>query len=225
MGKAAYPTGADLVAYLTAAGFATTFIAALDTTTAALAGAAQFERDADRRMLAVTQTREFDPERVGPRGFLDLRADLATATSVAYGSQSFIVGTDVRLMPLNAVDDGHPYNALSFGYWRRFYAVSYPLLPVLITVIGSWGFGATIPEDAWEGMLAFAGMFLFPQLVQRRTQGMIEWREADMQESYGLNPLLSLRLGWQAVTLATAGGLDDRGTRHYGKYTRVPAAV
>lgn len=222
MGKAAYPTAAELAAFLVAAGFSSTFVAALDTTTFAAAGAAQFEREADRRMLAVTQTREFDPERVSPRGFLDLRADLAAATSVAWSSQSYAVGTDVRLFPLNAVDDGRPYSGLSFPYWRRFYPVSYPILPPLITVVGDWGYGATIPEDAWVGMMAYAGLLLFPQIVQRSTGGMEAWTEADMSERYGINPLQGLRMGWQGVALATAGGLDDRGVRHTGKYARVP---
>lgn len=222
MGKLAYPTGAELAAYLIAAGFTAAFVAALDTTTAAAAGAAQFEREADRRMLAVTQTREFDAERVSPRGFLDLRTDLAAATGVSWSTNTYVVGTDVRLFPLNAADDGHPYSGLTFPYWRRFYPTSYPLLPPLITVVGSWGFGATIPEDAWIGMLAAAGLLLLPQIVQRRTGGMVAWSEADMQETYGPNPLMSLQRNWQAVMLSLAGGLDERGVRHMGKYARVP---
>lgn len=221
MGKAAYPTGAELAAYLVAAGFTSAFVAALDTTTFAAAGASEFEREAGRRMLAVTQTREFDPCRVGTNGFLDLKADLASLTSVAWNTTAYTVGTDVRAFPLNAADDGLPYSGLSFGYWRRFSGYGYPF-PPLISVAGDWGYGATIPEDAWAGMLAFAGMLLFPQIVQRRTGGMFEWTEADMREAYGNNPLQGLRAGWQAITLATAGGLTDQGKRVWGKYARIP---
>lgn len=222
MGKAAYPTAAELAAYLVAAGFDSTFVAALDTTTMAAAGAAQFEREAGRRMLAVTQTREFDPAKVSPRGFLDLRGDLAALTSVSWGTTSYVVGTDVRAFPLNAADDGLPYSGLNFGYWRRFWGQSGFPLPQLISVAGDWGYGATIPEDAWIGMMAYAGLLLFPQILILRTQGMLDWTEADMHEVYGNNPLQGLRLGWQAVTLGTAGGLDDRGQRHWGKYARIP---
>lgn len=222
MPQAAYPTAADLEAFLIAAGFSTDFVAALDTTTFAAAGASQFEREADRRMLAVTQTREFDPYSVSPNGFLDLRQDLAALTSVSWNTQSYVVGTDVRPFPLNAADDGRPYSGLTFGLWRRFYPTSYPLLPPLITVGGDWGYGTTIPDDAWIAMMAFAGLLLFPQIVQRATGGMEAWTEADMSERYGINPLQGLRMGWQAVTMATAGGLDDKGVRHLGKYTRYP---
>lgn len=224
MGQAAYPTGSDLAAYLLAAGFTATFVAALDTDTFAAAGASQFERECDRRMLAVTQTREFDPARVTASGFLDLRADLASLASVAWNGVSYAVGTEVRAFPLNAADDGRPYSGLTFGVWRRFYPMSYPLLPPLVTVTGDWGYGATIPEDAWAGMLAAAGLLLVPQIIQRRTGGMESWTEADMTERYGTNPLQGLRTGWQAVTLATAGGIDERGKRQYGKYTRIPLA-
>jgi hypothetical protein len=224
-GRSQYPTGADLEAYLIAAGFDETFVESLPTDIYAAAGVSQFERDADRQMLAVTGTREFDPQKVTPSGLLDLEMDLAALTSVAWSSTSYTVGTDVRGFPLNATNRGQPYSALSFGLWRRFYRSSYPLLPALITVTGDWGFAAEIPDDAWLGMLAVAGRLLLPQIIHQRTGGMESWTEADMTERYGTKPMEALSSGWQGVALATAGGITADGKRIWGKYTRFPMPV
>lgn len=221
MGRSQYPTGSDLEAHLTAAGFSATLIATLDLEVAAAAGASQFEREAGRRMLGVTQTRSFDPGRVGANGFLDLRADLASLTGVAWNGTSYAVGTDVRAFPLNAAADGLPYSGLSFGHWRRFFAGYWPL-PTLIEVSGAWGYGVEIPEDAWLGMLAWAGLLLLPVIVQAQTGGVEAWVEADMQERYGAQPLSALRMGWEATAFATSGGQGSDGKRRWGKYARIP---
>jgi len=199
MGKAAYPTPAELETSLLAAGLSQELIDLLDLTTAALAGRQTFEGLTGRRMLATTQTREYDPCRVSPRGVLDLRADLVTATSVTYGTQAFTVGTDVRMAPLNAADDGRPYGWLEFGAWR-FYRFSYGYpLPTLITVVGSWGYGATIPENAWMAMLYEAALSLFPQITMFIAGGMVGWSEADMSEQYGQDPFGFYRRNLQMV--------------------------
>src|SRR6185436_8967936 len=222
-GRTQYPSGDDLQAYLVGAGFSATFLATqgYDLELFAVAGWQAFNREANRVMLARTQTREFSAERVSPRGFLDLGADLVAVTSVVYGTTTFTEGTDFRLMPLNAAEDGRPYQGLSFGTWRRFYSSTFPLT-MLISIAGSWGFGLTIPEDAWLGMLALAAMEMGPALAQARSGGLEMWSEADMTERYGSDPLAGVQKGWRMTAQRTAGALDEKGSYRYGRYTRVP---
>jgi hypothetical protein len=200
MAKSTYPTAAELETSLLAAGLTQELVDALDLTTAALAGRETFEGMTGRRMLATTQTREYDPRRISPRGVLDLRTDLVAATSVTYGTQAFTVGTDVRMAPLNAADDGRPYGWLEFGYWQFYPYGGYGFpLPTLITVVGSWGYGATIPENAWQAMMMEAALSLFPTISAFLTAGMVGWDEADMQEQYGQDPFGAYRKNLQMV--------------------------
>lgn len=217
----AYPTRVDLGEWLQDAGFSASALANLDLTTAAAAGVATFEQATGRRFLATTQTREYDPCRVSPRGVLDLKADLAALTSVAYGSTSYVVGTDVRAAPLNAPDDGRPYAWLEFGHWRRFYAATFPLA-TLITVVGSWGYGTTIPDDAWQAMLAAGGLHLFPYLAQEFSRGALTYKEQDVTEEYGPDPMGAFRTNWMTQLYGPPGpgGAQGRGGV-VGLYRRV----
>ena len=195
MAQAAYPTMVDLGAWLQDAGFTTAVVANLDLTTAAASGVASFERAVGRRMLATSQTREFDLPR-HLRGVLDLRDDLAAVTTVTVRGTAQVLGTDYRLREPNAADRGVPYWALQFA--RRFYVLeSYPQpLWDQIAVAGTWGYGATIPDDAWLGMLAAAGLALFPYLAQAQARGLEMWSQADVTERYGSDPLGSFRKNW-----------------------------
>ena len=223
-GRSQYPTGENLESFLLQAGFSATFVAGFDLELWALAGWRAFEREADRVMLAAAGTREYDPAQVSPRGVLDLGADLVSVTSAAYGSTTFVQGTDFRLFPLNAARLGRPYNAVTFGYWRRFWSSTFPL-STLIAIVGSWGFGTLIPEDAWIGMLAMAGREMQPLLGQASSKGLEMFTEADVTERYGPKPLEALLTGWSLTALGTCGGLGVDGKRHYGRYTRVPQPV
>lgn len=195
MAQAAYPTQIDMSAWLQDAGFSPSAVAPLDLASAIAAGIATFESASGRKMLATSQTREFDlPDH--PRGILDLRDDLASLTSVTVSGTGQVVGTDVRLLEPNAADQGRPYWGLQFA--RRFYPVtSYPQPSwAAIAVTGLWGYGAAIPDDAWQAMLALAGVALFPYLAQAQSGGVEMWSEQDVTERYGADPLGSLRNNW-----------------------------
>lgn len=220
-GRTSYPTGENLEAFLLEAGFSTTFVASLDLELWALAGWQAWEGSANRKMLATTQTRRFDPRRVTPMGFLDFRGDLVAVTSAAFGTTSFTEDTDFHLVPLDAAAFGQPYFGMHFGHWRRFWASTWPLGP-LISITGSWGYGATIPDDAFVGMLAAAALELSPQVIQARTGGLEAWTEADMSERYGSNPMQSLMTGWSGAVQRSAGGWNDKGVFVAGRYTRQP---
>jgi len=205
MPHAAYPTASDLEAFLIAAGFDATFVATLDLTTAAAAGQQAFEEATGRRFLATTQTREFDPCRVTPAGKLNLKTEAVSFSSVTWGTTTLTAGTDYRGLPLNAPDDGKPYNMLEFGHYRRYYPLTFPL-STLITVVGSWGYGTTIPDAVWAAMLAAAGLWLWPQIMQAITGGLTAWTEADMSETYGQTAFLRLQNGWNGLVYGMPGG-------------------
>lgn len=227
-GRNQYPSGADLLAFLEAAGFSsslTTDAAFMggdaDLELFAVAGWRAFNQAAGRQMLAVAGSRSFDRPS-GMRGVIDLGDDLAsgsvTAPALTDLGTALVLNTDYVLEPLDAAGRGAPYNRLRF--WRRVWNYSQTIGPP-ITVTGSWGYATTIPEDAWVGMLAMGALALFPLIQQARTQGFASWKEADMDEAYGPMPLAGLQMGWQMRALATCGGLDDKGKRIAGTYTRV----
>jgi hypothetical protein len=224
MGRPQYPNGSDLTAYLLAAGLDESFVAALDVETAAAAGVSQFEHEAGRRMLAVAGTRTFD--RAMSNGVLvlgdDLASDSLAAPTVSDNGTALTLGTQARFEPMDAPGRGLPYNRVRFAYYHRTGVMLPWSVAAPVSIAGSWGYASTIPEDAWLSMLAFAGLYLFPQILQRRTGGMEAWTEADMSERYGTKPLETLKLGWQGITLGTAGGLNEQGKRVWGKYARVP---
>lgn len=219
-GRTQYPTGEDLEAFLVAAGFSVTEdLADVDLELFAAAGWQAFNRESGRTMLAVSGTRSFyRPE--GPRGELDLGEDLASGVvpSLTDDGTALTVNEDYVFLPLDAPGRGLPYNRLRF--WRVWPTSRWTIEP-LIVVTGSWGYGTTIPEDAWIGMLAMGALALAPQLAQLRTGGMQSWREADMAESYGDKPLGGLVAGWQMVAATTAGGIGPDGKARVGRYTRV----
>lgn len=222
MPHTAYPIGSDLSAYLILAGFDAAYVATLDLTNAALAGYRAFEQATGRRMLATTQTRQFDRPR---HCHLNLKADLLTVSSFLDGTTALVANTDYRLEPLNAADDDLPYTRVFL--WRRYGYSAFPVsLAPRFTIAGNWGYGTSIPEDAWQAMLAAASLYLLPLITQQRSGGMEAWTEADMSERYGSDPLMSLRTSWTWLLLGTAGGLDPKtGKRLTGTYTRVESLI
>ena len=92
----------------------------------------------------------------------------------------------------------------------------------LITVVGSWGYGATIPDDAWLAMLAAAGVYLHPYIAQLESGGLEMWSEADVTERYGPNPLGSLLTNWSMTLYGPPGPGGVQGRQGVvGLYRRV----
>lgn len=196
-GGGAYPTAADLQAFLEAAGLTTT---GLDLATAVQAGRQRFERETGRRMLAVTQTRTFDPP-TNPTGTLNLRADLVLASSVSVAGVA-LAATEYQFLPHNAVTDGQPFTMIRFQ--RRWYGPLEWSQLGTVSITGSWGFAAAIPDDAWTAMLQAAALDRLPQIGTALSEGLISWKEADVEERYGDNPLSGLSAEWKSGYAAAA---------------------
>lgn len=186
MGKAAYPTAADLEAYLEGAGYTVT---GLDLATAAEAGRLAFERSTGRKMLAdaLASTRGFNPP-LNDASYVPIDELAVAPTAVAFQplggtSTPLTLDTDYQLEPPNASAIGHPYVGLRLG--------SPSLSPLRFTshgairVTGRWGYGVTIPEDAWLAMVELGARTLMPQLQQTLVAGGVKReRQGTMEVEY-----------------------------------------
>lgn len=193
-GVQAYPRGRDLETLLTAAGFSS-IPTGIDLSRAVAAGVQAFEHAVGRRMLAETGTRNYDPPTSGRESFLPFGADLwGTPTSVTFNGTALTLNTDYRCFPENADQSGKPFTALRFA--RVWYAPLNTAHWGAIAVTGKWGYGASIPEDAYEAMLCRAAYLVLPQLTHNLTGGFTSFHEDDVSEDYGGNPLDYLRKQW-----------------------------
>lgn len=207
-GKADYPGPGDVLALLAATGVEVSPVA--DLATAAAAGARDFERAVSRTMLAPPESTRRLNAPVSREGALIFDRDLASLTSVAIQaqggtSQELTQGTDYTLEPFNAAADGMPYTALVFFSWGwSWYEPLWYGYRGSIYVTGRWGYGTTIPEDAWAAMQARAALLLWGPLVTGRAGGPGGLASATLRaESGGLNSsenygdLLKVAALWQ----------------------------
>jgi len=201
MSKSAYPVQADLEAAMTAAGIT---VGTLDTATFIAAGISDFEKRVRRKMLAPGQdaTRTYDPP-TDQAGYLDLVQDLASLTTVVYFPQGALSGetwvqnVDFWVRPYNAAADGKPYLGLELK--RRFMS---PLLPAMhrsIQVTGRWGYGAGIPEDAWQAMIFRAMALLEPAAGWKLSGGIVRTADTGVDRLYGDDPGKGARTAWETA--------------------------
>lgn len=198
MSRAAYPTAVDLTDFLTTVnGITVDILAGMDLDDMASQGQTQFEGAISRRLLAVTQSRTFTPPSQ-PRMPLFFRADLVSLTSLTIQGQTKTVGVDFELGPDNADLDGNPWQ------WARPLTMLWPLnrfLGRVVTVTGSWGYGATIPEDAWQAILRQGALNAWPQIHRALTSGMQRMKEGDVD--YTFTDIEKQVQGWsEAITRA-----------------------
>lgn len=172
-----------------------------DLETAAEAGRQTFERLTHRVMLAPVGdvTKEFDPT-LARNGILVI-PDLIALTSIAYqpeGSTSTLwtQNTDFWPLPDNAPDNSLPYQMIRLN--RSFYAPIWGAGWRSIRITGRWGFGTTIPEDAWLAMVQLGAMELVAGLEQAISGGVLSWHSANRGEQYSIRPLGSLADQWTA---------------------------
>lgn len=203
MGKSAWPTQSEVETVLTSAGLTVGTLQTADATTAAQVA---FEARVRRKMLAPagTVTRKYCVP-TGSLNLLDLEADLATVTSVVYrprGSSgtTLVQDTDYFLEPANAGVDtlplAGPYLAIRFAD-EVGYAWTEPVpgeLRRAIEVTGRWGYGTSIPEDAWWAVLVYAANLVAPAAEIRISGGLIRTESAGASSLWGDGA--ASQLGW-----------------------------
>jgi hypothetical protein len=183
------------------------------------AGIRDLEKATDRVFLAAAATRRFNPPTSSQHLLLD--QDLASLTSLSYGPATgtvvFVNGTDFTLEPWDAPARLLPYDTVVFADAHRW---NYPL-PIdqrgSIYIAGAWGYGVTIPENAWLAMLARGAWLSAPLLAQGLNDGVVEVQQKDTRTKWADDPLAAQKLVW--------GGKDGT-SGLYGsalaEYTRQP---
>lgn len=134
-------------------------------------------------------------------GYLDLAQDLAALTSVVYFPQGAVSGEtwveniDFWVRPYNAAADGKPFLGLELK--RRFMS---PLLPAMhksIQVTGRWGYGTSIPEDAWLAMI-FRALVLMKASVQwKLSGGLVRTADTGVERLYSDDPGKGMWQEWE----------------------------
>ncbi len=191
---ATWPTAADLLLFLQAAGLVTDTLTEaqdlLELDTAIEAARAEFEQRTHwEPFLAATQTRKYDAP-LGTNLILD--AGLLTCTSVSVAGALLVADIDYWLAPANAALRGRPYTRVEFR--------SMPVCdPQQIVIVGSWGRFAALPPEARLAVLGGAARRLAPQLGAAVSRGVVMWREGDVQEQYGPEPFGGLAAAWQKL--------------------------
>lgn len=174
------PTAQDLVLRLTGMGITTYSV---DLMAAAADGLAEFETATGRAMLAVSGTRTFPPPDI-PTRVLDFREDLyGYPTALSIAGTAYARDTDYRLLDPNAYLRGKPYWGAKFlnlfsvpvasPWWNA------------VSVTGLWGYGTTIPNDAFDAMVAIGLLKVLPDLGIEATGVLNRWVEAEVTEDYG----------------------------------------
>jgi len=76
-----------------------------------------------------------------------------------------VLGTDFFLRPTNAVAEGRPWQEIEFTVpvWG---------IQESIHILGKWGYGATVPDDAWDAMIYMAAGRIVPQISADLHSGM-----------------------------------------------------
>jgi hypothetical protein len=201
MSKTSYPTNTNVVDLLARAGFT---VASGEAGDAAAAAIDEFERRTGRKMLAEgsDRARRYDPPLCG---WLDLRHDLASLTSVVYtpeggGSETLTANVDYWTEPYVTADAEPltaPIEALRFKRRWYFPLAGGDLRSVVVT--GKWGFvaaGTGFPEDAWQAVLHRAGALLVPEVGQKIAVARTQRSESGVQTSWGGDPAGTLADRW-----------------------------
>lgn len=219
MPQASYPTALELEAWLEAAGFSEELVASLDLEAAMAAGIRGIEERTGRTFLPTEAVREFDLP-THPRGVLDLRADLISASEVSVLGTAQTAGTGYRLLPTGAADRGRPYAQIQFARW---FTTSWPYTSAwgAVSVDGEWGWPGGVPDDVWQAMLMAGALALFPQIARAQSGGLESWSEADVTERYGSDPLGFLRTNWRMTLYGPEGSGGEGMGGVIGIYRRV----
>lgn len=205
--KTAYPINTDVQAFLVASGFTVTAgqLAFMDE--AAAAGQQIIERRCGRVFLGSgsNSTRYFDPPSTrSGRLRIDDLASLNTVTYQPSGqvtATTWTENTDFWVQPDNRAVKLLPITSLVLKQrWSQPLSTAYRRS---VIVSGQWGYAtlaAGFPEAVWTAMLAAGCLEVYEMIAQALTGGLLNWREADVQEDYGVEPLRRLKDSWEART-------------------------
>lgn len=121
---------------------------------------------------------------------LDLQAGLLELTSVTLAGQALVEDSDFFLMPQNSDLRGLAFTYIEFSHCPNGGRKS-------IAITGRWGRVSTLPDEVKQAVLAKAASLVAPQLHALASQGLMRWREGDVEQSSGTEPFDSLVRNWE----------------------------
>ncbi len=134
----------------------------------------------------------------GPGGIVSVTS-LRTGVSQSSSGTLLTQGVDYVLRPANAALKSRPYTYLEFikapqfGYYGLAGDVD------SIKIVGKRGYWSTVPDLAFQGMLAGAARRLVPALAAAVRRGASGWKEGDVSVTYGAKgPFSAQRDDWEA---------------------------
>jgi hypothetical protein len=190
MPKAALPDASNLASLLFSTGLWTKPVAsaaqqqgAVDLDGAIAAAYAIWQREVRYTpFLAATQTRLYDPPgpekgapgyfislpgtglgRIGGSNILSVRSGLLSVTTLTvgitltYAGKVLVANTDFWLTPSDAAFYNRPFTSVQFR------TVQYGE-PQSISILGSFGFSATVPDDAWTAINRLAASIILHEI-------------------------------------------------------------
>lgn len=164
---------------------------------------------------ASSSVRTYDPPGGGPpnRGFgalygggrrLTLCGGIVSITSLVVAGVPKILGTDFRLLPLNANARKRPYDAIEL------FVPSYgPAGSVVVTA--RWGFADEIADDAYQAILRKAARLAAIDLQQAISTGYTTIKDDDAQLTRSIELVQKLGAAW--------GEYSDRVVARYRRLT------
>jgi len=211
MSKTAYPYAAELGAFLYSSGLISAAPTAQQSQLffdeAINAAVAEWERETGwvPFLSGASQTRTYDPpgpspgnvqgpvgvfygvNSIGGSRKLFLNAGVRSVTTVKVGVTLTSAGTaltqnqDFWLRPQNATNYDRPFTYIEFGYPQ--YGS-----PQSITVTAPFGFGSTVPDDAWLAIMKKSVMHLVPSLEIVISGGLTQIKLGN--DTFTFNPVL-----------------------------------
>lgn len=189
----AWPTKAQVDAYVAAAGLT---VGSIDATSLIASAVAEIERMTGWApfLASSSATRTFDPPGSVVKGtgypggggnLLKLRCGLISVSALTANGVSMTEGTDFWLGPGYAA----PYQTIRFAR---------PIIgaPRSVSITGIWGYSATIPDDVWQACMDMAASYVADAIAEGVASGATEWKELESSEKYDPRVLGDLGTRW-----------------------------
>lgn len=118
-----------------------------------------------------------------------------TSVTIAVDTNStgtvLTLGRDFYLEPANAPTEIAPWDTIRFimPVWGTLQSVQ---------ILGKWGYGVQVPDDAWNAILYMAAFHLLAQLDFSSFGALLKWGDADANETYREKPFGNMADLWQA---------------------------
>lgn len=199
--RSAYPTSAELQAFLEGCGITVVASLSAQFTNFLNSALAELENKINRTILApASETKYFDPP-MGRDQILFI-PDMCSVTSVVYTplsgtSTTFTANDDYFLQPYDALSRYRPYTQIQFDH--KWYG---PLLNGSrrsLAITGRYGYWTAIPDDIYQAVMYIAATNALMMAGASASAGVESKKIEDFEVRYGNQPYNSLVTSWKGT--------------------------